>query len=122
VVLDTPGALSAEQREIVHRHPQLGETILAALAFLGQASRIVRAHHEHWDGSGYPDGLAGSDIPLGARILGVADAFVALTSERPHRAALTPAEAVGVLLAGRGTAYDPAVVDAFVSVQGVAAG
>jgi len=116
-VLDTPGALSDEQRYIVQRHPVLGETILAALAFLGAASRFVCAHHERWDGSGYPDGLAGTDIPLGARILGVADAFVAMTSERPHRAALTAAEAMGSLLAAKGAAFDPAVVDAFVAVH-----
>jgi len=109
--------LSDEQRYIVQRHPVLGETILAALAFLGAASRFVCAHHERWDGSGYPDGLAGTDIPLGARILGVADAFVAMTSERPHRAALTTAEAMGSLLAAKGAAFDPAVVDAFVAVH-----
>ena len=116
-VLDTPGELTGEQREIVHRHPLLGETILAALAFLGQASRFVRTHHERFDGSGYPDGLRGDEIPLGARILSVADAFVAMTSERPHRSAFTAAEALGLLLAGRGGAFDPAVVDAFVAVQ-----
>jgi len=117
-VLDTPGALSEEQREVVRRHPVLGATILAALAFLGDASRVVRAHHEHWDGTGYPDGLAGDEIPLGARILSVADAFVAMTSERPYRAALRPAEALGLLIAERGRAFDPRVVDAFVTVDG----
>ena len=74
------------------------ETILSALAFLGGASGVVRAHHERWDGTGYPDQLAGEDIPLGARILAVADAFVAMTSERPYRAALRPAEAMGLLM------------------------
>lgn len=116
-VLDTPGALTTEQRDIVHRHPQLGETILAALAFLGQASRFVRAHHERFDGTGYPDGLAGEEIPLGARVLCVADAFVAMTSERPHRTAFTAVEALGVLVAGRGSAFDPAVVDAVVAAN-----
>ena len=116
-VLDTLGALDPDQLEIVHRHPLLGETILAALAFLGDASRVVRAHHERWDGSGYPDGLAGLDIPLGARILSVADAFVAMTSERPHRTAFTAVEAMGLLLAAKGTAFDPTVVDAFVAVR-----
>ena len=116
-VLDTPGELSEEQRELVHRHPLLGETILAALAFLGDASRIVRAHHECWDGSGYPDQLAAEEIPLGARILRAADAFVAMTSERPYRAALRPAEAMGALISSRGQAFDPRVVDAFVAVN-----
>ena len=116
-VLDTPGVLSDEQRAIVRRHPVLGETILAALAFLGQAPRFVRTHHERWDGTGYPDGLRGAAIPLGARILSVADAFVAMTSERPHRAALRASEAVGLLIAARDRAFDPAVVDAFVAVN-----
>ena len=115
-VLDTPGELAEDQRAVVRRHPVLGETILAALAFLGEASRIVRTHHECWDGSGYPDGLVGEEIPLGGRILRVADAFVAMTSERPYRAALRPAEAFAALLDGRGQAYDPRVVDAFVSL------
>ena len=117
-VLDTPRPLDPDQLEIVHRHPVLGETILAALAFLGDASRIVRAHHERWDGTGYPDGHAGEDIPIGARILGVADAFIAMTSERPHRSAFTAAEATGLLLIGRGSAFDPAVVEAFVAANG----
>jgi len=116
-VLETPGELSDEQREIVRRHPVLGETILASLAFLGDASRIVRAHHERWDGTGYPDQLAAGDIPLGARILSVADAFVAMTSERPYRAALRPAEAMGLLIAARGRAFDPTVVDALVGLN-----
>jgi hypothetical protein len=116
-LLDTPGQLSADQREIVKRHPVLGETILAALAFLGEASRVVRAHHERWDGTGYPDRLAGEEIPFGARILSVADAYVAMTSDRPYRAALRPAEAMGNLVAARGEAFDPRVVDAFVALS-----
>jgi HD-GYP domain-containing protein (c-di-GMP phosphodiesterase class II) len=116
-VLDTPGELTEEQREVVRRHPVLGETILAALAFLGEASRVVRAHHERWDGTGYPDQLAGEEIPLGARILTVADAFVAMTSERPYRAAIRPAEAMGLLIAARGSAFDARVVDAFVALS-----
>lgn len=116
-VLETPGELSEEQREVVHRHPVLGETILAALAFLGDASRVVRAHHERWDGTGYPDQLAGAEIPIGARILSVADAFVAMTSDRPYRAALRPTEALGLLIAARGRAFDPVVVDAFVRLN-----
>jgi HD-GYP domain-containing protein (c-di-GMP phosphodiesterase class II) len=116
-LLETPGGLSEDQREIVRRHPVLGETILAALAFLGEASRVVRAHHERWDGSGYPDRLGGEDIPFGARILSVADAYVAMTSERPYRAALSPAEAMGNLVAARGEAFDPRVVDCFVGLS-----
>ena len=120
-VLETPGELSEEQREVVRRHPLLGETIIAALAFLGDAPRIIRAHHEHWDGTGYPDRLSEGDIPLGARILSVADAFVAMTSERPYRAALRPTEALGLLIAARGRAFDPVVVDAFVRLNSAGA-
>ena len=116
-VLEIPGELTEDQREVVRRHPALGETILAALAFLGDASRIVRAHHERWDGSGYPDRLAAQEIPQAARILSLADAFVAMTSERPYRAALRPAEALGLLISERGRAFDPVVVDAFAELN-----
>ena len=115
-ILDTPGQLSAEQRDIIERHPILGETILVTLAFLGPAARIVKSHHERWDGSGYPSGLEGDEIPLGARIVAVADAFVAMTSDRPYRAALRSSEALAALLAGRGLAFDPGVVDALVAL------
>ena len=116
-MLEIPGELTDDQRGIVRRHPALGETILSALAFLTEASRIVRAHHERWDGTGYPDRLAANEIPRAARILSVADAFVAMTSERPYRAALRPAEALGILIAARGQAFDPAVVDAFAQLN-----
>jgi HD-GYP domain-containing protein (c-di-GMP phosphodiesterase class II) len=116
-VLETPGELTEDQRGVVRRHPMLGETILAALAFLGGAARVVRAHHERWDGTGYPDQLAATAIPLGGRILSVADAFVAMTSDRPYRAALRPAEALGLLIAARGSSFDPSVVDAFVALN-----
>ncbi len=116
-VLETPGELIDDQRELVRRHPALGEAIIGALAFLGDAPRIIRAHHERWDGTGYPDHLAEEQIPLGARILSVADAFVAMTSERPYRAALRPTEALGLLIAARGKAFDPAVVDIFVRLN-----
>lgn len=120
-VLETPGELSQEQREVVRRHPFLGEAIIAALAFLGDAPRIIRAHHERWDGTGYPDRLSEGDIPFAARILSVADAFVAMTSERPYRAALRPTEALGLLIASRGRAFDPLVVDAFVRLNSAGA-
>ena len=115
-ILDTPGHLTPEQREIVERHPLLGETILATLAFLSPVAAIVRAHHERWDGTGYPSGLRAEDIPLGARVVAVADAFVAMTSPRPYRAALRASEAMGAVLQARGRAFDPAVVDALVAL------
>ncbi len=116
-LLETPGELTAEQREVVRRHPALGEAIIGALAFLGEAPGIIRAHHERWDGTGYPDQLSAEEIPLGARILSVADAFVAMTSERPYRAALRPTEALGLLIAARERAFDPTIVDAFVRLN-----
>lgn len=120
-VLETPGELTEEQRELVRRHPALGEAIIGALAFLGDAPRIIRAHHERWDGTGYPDHLTEERIPIGARILSVADAFVAMTSERPYRAALRPTEALGLLIAARGGAFDPTVIDAFVLLNSAGA-
>ena len=74
---------------------------------------IVRHHHESWNGSGYPDGLSGTDIPIGARILSVVDCYDALTSDRPYRSKLTPEEAREILLERRGNMYDPLIVDAF---------
>jgi len=115
-ILDTPGHLTPEQREIVERHPLLGETILATLAFLGPVAQIVRGHHERWDGSGYPGHLRAEDIPVGARLVAVADAFVAMTSPRPYRAALRASEAMAAVVQARGRAFDPAVVDALVAL------
>jgi HD-GYP domain-containing protein (c-di-GMP phosphodiesterase class II) len=77
----------------------------------------VRCHHENWDGSGYPAGVPGTDIPIGARILSVVDCFDALTSDRPYRRAMTSEAAVAILMDRRGTMYDPDVVDAFVRIH-----
>lgn len=116
-ILDTPGQLTPEQRNVVERHPLLGETILATLSFLSPAARIVKSHHERWDGSGYPSGLREHEIPIGARIVAVADAFVAMTSERPYRSALRASDALAALLAGRDRTFDPAVVDALIGLS-----
>ena len=78
---------------------------------------IVKSHHENWDGTGYPAGLRGEEIPLAARILTVVDCFDALTSDRPYRGAMSTAEAFGILQARRGTMYDPQVVDRFIALQ-----
>jgi HD-GYP domain-containing protein (c-di-GMP phosphodiesterase class II) len=78
---------------------------------------IVRYHHENWDGSGYPDGLVGTSIPIGARILSVVDCYDALTSDRPYRGRLSDAEAVRILVTRRGTMYDPLVVDTFIRIR-----
>ena len=95
----------------------VGADILAAIEFPYPVVPIVRHHHENWNGSGYPDGLTGTDIPIGARILSVVDCYDALTSDRPYRPRLTDGEAVAILLERRGSMYDPLVVDAFIEMQ-----
>lgn len=120
-ILERPRALHEEELAVVHQHPLLGETILASVGFLAPAARLVRGHHERYDGAGYPDGAAGEDIPAGARVLAVADAFYAMTSERPHRTAFAPGDAIRTIIDTAGHAFDPDVVQAFVSVVETAA-
>lgn len=108
--------LSAEEWRRIKEHPETGETILKHIASLEGYLPVVRHHHEHYDGEGYPDGLIRDQIPLGARILAVADAFQAMISERPYRRALTTDEALNELQMSAGTQFDPDVVDAFVSL------
>ena len=95
-------------------HTLLGEQLLRDVELLhGDGLKVVRGHHERWDGLGYPDGLAGREIPLAARIFTVADVLDAITSDRPYRAARTWDDAAAEILAGRGRQFDPDVVDAF---------
>jgi diguanylate cyclase (GGDEF)-like protein len=112
-ILNKPAALTAEEWEFVHQHTILGERILHAAPALRPIARLVRASHERWDGGGYPDGLAGEDIPLGARIVAVCDAYEAMTGARPYRERLAPAQARAEIVASSGSQFDPAVVDAF---------
>jgi putative nucleotidyltransferase with HDIG domain len=112
-ILNKPGKLTASEFERMKSHARIGAEILAEVEFPYPVVPIVRHHHENWDGSGYPDGLQGSKIPLGARILAVVDCFDALTSDRPYRRALSMEEAFEVINARRDTMYDPAIVDAF---------
>jgi diguanylate cyclase (GGDEF)-like protein len=114
-VLRKPGWLSAEDWHEMRRHPEIGARILAG-ASLGEVSEWVLAHHERPDGSGYPAGLAGSAIPIEARILAVADAYEAMTSNRVYRSALTPEDARAELIRGAGTQFDSVVVEAFLRV------
>jgi diguanylate cyclase (GGDEF)-like protein len=114
-VLRKPGWLSAEDWHEVRRHPEIGARILAG-ARLGEVSEWVLAHHERPDGTGYPAGLAGSQIPVEARILAVADAYEAMTSPRVYRAALTAEQARAELVRGSGTQFDARVVEAFLRV------
>ena len=113
-ILNKPGRLTPAEYETMKAHAEIGAEILAGVDFPYPVVPIVRHHHENWDGTGYPDGLAGDAIPLGARILQVVDCFDALTSHRPYRRALSSGEAIAILQERRGTMYDPAVVDAFV--------
>ncbi len=108
--------LSADEWRRIKEHPEVGETILKHISSLESFLPVVRHHHEHYDGAGYPDGLARDRIPLGARILAVADAFQAMISDRPYRRAMTTDEALTELKMGAGTQFDPLVVDVFVSL------
>jgi diguanylate cyclase (GGDEF)-like protein len=113
VVLRKPGPLNEEEWAFVRQHTIIGERILSAAPALLPIAKLVRASHEHYDGSGYPDGLAGDAIPLGARIVAVCDAFNAMTSVRPYRPAIPPEHALAELRACAGTQFDPDVVAAF---------
>ena len=115
-ILNKAGALTAAEFEQIKAHPIVGEQILAPVPFLADVRRIVRHDHERWDGTGYPDGLRGPQIPLGARIVLVVDAYHAMISDRPYREAMPEAEACDELRAHAGSQFDPAVVDALLAV------
>jgi HD-GYP domain-containing protein (c-di-GMP phosphodiesterase class II) len=110
-VLAKPGRLTAAERELVQTHPELGERIIAPIDRLQVVRPIVRHCHERWDGEGYPDGVAGEDIPLESRIIFVCDAYHAMTTDRPYRRRLSHREAVRRLADGAGSQFDPYVVE-----------
>lgn len=110
-ILNKPGKLTAAEFETMKLHVEVGADILSSIDFPYPVVPIVRAHHENWDGTGYPNGLKGLDIPIGARILSVVDCYDALTSDRPYRAALSDVEALAIIRARRGSMYDPIMVD-----------
>ena len=113
-ILQKPGPLNDGEKRLMRTHTLLGEQMLGGVAFLqGEGLRIVRSHHERWDGSGYPDGAEGTDIPLAARIFAVADSLDAMTSDRPYRPALTWADAGREIVGESRSQFDPAVVKAF---------
>ena len=116
-IIRKPGPLTAGERRVMNKHPEIGEQILAPVPFLQPIRPIIRACHERWDGHGYPDGLVGETIPLEARIVFVCDAFHAMTTDRPYRAALLEGEAVRRLKLSSGTQFDPEVVTAFVRLH-----
>lgn len=115
-LLEDPGPLSETQWDLVRQHPRLGVELIEGAPFLERAREVILHHHERWDGSGYPFGLRGPAIPLPARVLAVVDAFDAMTSDRPYRAALGFEEALHEVVRGRGGRYDPDVVDAFLQL------
>jgi putative two-component system response regulator len=113
-VLQKPAPLTSAEWRLMQTHTVLGEQMLGGVAFLrGEGLRIVRSHHERWNGRGYPDGLGGDEIPLGARIFAVADALDAMTSHRPYRRAGPWSDARDEILRESGRQFDPAVVDVF---------
>jgi response regulator RpfG family c-di-GMP phosphodiesterase len=117
-ILLKPKPLTPSEEALMRTHAVLGEQMLSGVAFLqGEGLRIVRSHHERWDGGGYPDGLAGAEIPLGARVFAVADALDAMTSDRPYRQAREWEQAVRELVAQSGRQFDPDVVDAFLATE-----
>ncbi len=116
-ILNKPGALTTAEFDNMKRHTDIGADLLSSVRFPYPVVPIVRHHHENWNGTGYPTGLSGVDIPLGARILSVVDCFDALTSDRPYRPRLSTAEAFEILRERRGRMYDPVVVDAFMAAH-----
>ena len=115
-ILRKRGELSEEEWEVMKAHPAAGHEIVRGIEFLGEAAELVHAHHERFDGSGYPRGLRGEEIPFGARIFAIADAFDAMTTDRPYRPARAPEEALAEVLRNSGSQFDPAAVKAFLSV------
>jgi len=116
-ILFKPGRLTSAERLIIEQHPVTGSEIVRDIDFLGAARDVIRHHHERWDGTGYPDKLAGEAIPLSARIFAVADTLDALTTNRPYRRASSIAQARAIILQAVGTHFDPAVIEAFKSMS-----
>ena len=116
-ILSKPGPLNENEWAFMRRHTIIGKRILGAAPALRPVARLVRASHECWDGSGYPDGLSGEEILLGARVVAVCDAFHAMTSDRRYRNAMSPDEAMAELRRCAGTQFDPNVVEAFAAVE-----
>jgi putative nucleotidyltransferase with HDIG domain len=114
VLLET-APLSPSDWELINRHPVLGAQLLEEFSAVAEAAPIVHAHHERWDGNGYPDGLAGDQIPLLSRVIATCDAFVAIAGDRPHRSGMGAAAAIDLVRQESGTQFDPVIVDALVS-------
>jgi|SRR5579884_295216 len=115
-ILYKPGSLTGEERALMAQHPVIGAQIVRGIDFLDEAVRVVRSHHERWDGRGYPDGLAGEEIPMAARVFSVADVLDALTTDRPYRPASPFEVARRMIETASGTQFDPRVIEAFTSI------
>ena len=113
-ILNKPGKLTPAEFDKMKRHADIGADLLTSVRFPYPVVPIVRHHHENWDGTGYPTGISGTDIPLGARILSVVDCFDALTSDRPYRPRLSAEDAFAIVRERRSNMYDPLVVDTFI--------
>lgn len=115
-ILWKPAQLTPDEREVMRKHPSISAQIIGELRGLRRAREYVKHHHEYFDGNGYPDGLKGDEIPVGARIILVSDAYDAMTTDRPYRKAIGHERALKELEAGRGTQFDPVVVDALMKL------
>jgi putative nucleotidyltransferase with HDIG domain len=115
-ILWKPEPLTQDERALMEKHPIVGWEILREIDFLGEAKLVVRHHHERWDGTGYPDRLAGDAVPVEAYVVGLADAWDAMTTDRPYQRALSWDEAAEEVRRGRGSQFAPDVVDAFFAV------
>jgi HD-GYP domain-containing protein (c-di-GMP phosphodiesterase class II) len=115
-ILLKPGPLTPEEWVIMRRHPQIGAEIVNRVSNLAEVTELIHDHHERWDGSGYPRKKIGEEIPLGARIVAVADSYSAMTDGRRYRSSCTHAEAMQELRRCSGTNFDPGVVEAFMSL------
>ena len=113
-ILNKRGMLSPDEEEIMRMHPESGEALVSGVSFPWDIRPMIRHHHERWDGTGYPDRLSGTQIPLTARILGIADVYDALTSTRSYRSAYAPSVAISIMLAESGRAFDPDLLHTFV--------
>jgi putative nucleotidyltransferase with HDIG domain len=120
-ILNKPGKLTDEEFKLIKEHPVRGEAILSPVVELKEIARVVRAHHERYDGTGYPDRLKGQEIPLGARIMTIADTYDSITSERPYRKAASHRYAVKEIISCSGTQFDPEVVQGFLEISGTLA-
>jgi diguanylate cyclase (GGDEF)-like protein len=118
LILTKPGPLDDAERDVMRRHPRIGERIVRAAPSLARTADLVRSSHERYDGTGYPDGIPGPAIPLGARIIGVCDAYVRMTTEQPYQRAVSTAEALAELRRCAGTQFDPGIVEVVCDLVG----